>query len=324
MPDSFKIALVGAGGIAAAHRAAAEALGTVEIVAIVDSSPHAREASQIPAFADVAALLADGDKPDAAIVCTPPGARQALIEPLLQAGLPVLCEKPLARTLAEATPLVTLAQQHARVPTAVAYCHRFTPAVVEMRRRLAAGVLGTPVRFENTFACWHPTMKERWMSDRPVSGGGSFIDTGCHSLDLLRFLLGDATVKAASFQSVWPGRGESNATVLLETDSGVAATIASGWQEADRFTVTLVGTDATLHYDYLDPLALHLTPSHDGRAETIEIETHEVRFARQLAAFAAAVRGEEVADLCSFAEAAEVARLVDQAYAAGDATPKVI
>ena len=327
----FRLALVGGGGIAQAHLAAARATAEsdtrVAVAAVVDPAPHVRDAaavSGIDSFDSVAALLdAAADALDGVVVCTPPSVRADVIGPLLEAGLAVLCEKPLARNPAEAERLVSLADERdAAGRCFVGYCHRFTPAMIEMRRRLRAGDLGAAVRFENTFACWHPTMRDRWMSDAPVSGGGSFLDTGCHSLDLFRFVLderpGGGRVRGAVFHTEWPGRGESNATVLLRAAGGGAGVIQSGWQEPERFTVTLVGTKGLLHYDYLKAGQLVWQPSDGafGEPRTLEVESHDVRFTRQLQAFARRSRGTAAAgdeDLCTFADAAEVARLVDEA-----------
>lgn len=327
MSQSFDIALIGAGGIARAHLAAASVSRRIRASVVVDPDPDARRKVEgAQEFDSVAALLASDARPRAAIVCTPPSVRMDVLRPLFEAGVPVLCEKPLARTGAEAESLVSLAARHRDVPGAVAYCHRFTPAVIEMKQRARAGELGTIVRFENTFACWHPAMEKGWMSDTSVSGGGSFIDTGCHSLDLYRFLCGDATVGGAVFHREWEGRGESNATVLLKPagrgmTAKAAGVISSGWQEPDRFTLALIGTRGTLTYDYSKPTELFWTPSHAGQPETITVETHEVRFQRQLEAFIdwVARGGDEKSRgmLCSFMEAAAVARLVDEANAIG-------
>lgn len=331
-PRPFTVALLGGGGIARAHLAAAKATQDhatrVEVVAVVDPSDAVRAAARdsgMRAYENVAALFdAQGGVIDGVIVCTPPAVRADLIGPAVEAGLAVLCEKPLARTLDEARSLVELAHKHDAADRCfVGYCHRFTPAMLEMRRRLAAGDLGHAVRFENTFACWHPTMQTRWMSDTPVSGGGSFLDTGCHSLDLFRFVLdeqpGEGEVLGVAFHDEWKGRGESNATVLLRAGGGGAGIIQSGWQEPERFTVTLVGTKGLLHYDYLKGHELKWQPSDAafGEARTLAVESHDVRFTRQLQAFARRASGEapeaDDENLCSFAEGAEVARLVDEA-----------
>ncbi len=324
MATSYNVALVGAGGIAAAHRHAATASERrVQVVAAVDTNPDAPAAVDLPRYDTLEALLASEHKPDGLILCTPPSVRGDVIGPALEAGLAVLSEKPIARTYGEAKQLLALVERHdAAERVFVGYCHRFTPAVVEMRRWLSEGKIGTPIRFENTFACWHPTMGQRWMSDIDISGGGSWLDTGCHSLDLFRFATnekpGGGDVKGAVFYHEWPGRGDSDGTVLLQGSSGMAAVIQSGWQEPERFIVRLVGTKGMLSYDYLVPEVLYWQPSDVSFDVPVQhaIESNDVRFTRQLEAFARRARGaSEAGDerLCTVAEAVEVARLVDEA-----------
>ncbi|MGB7161092.1 MAG: Gfo/Idh/MocA family oxidoreductase, partial [Tepidisphaeraceae bacterium] len=220
--SEFAVALIGGGNIARAHVAAAkESGGRIRIAAVVDPSDVARQgiirATGAAGFASIEQLLAS-PKVNAvrgAVVCTPPNARLPIVAALLERGIATLVEKPLAHTLADARKLDELAARHAKTVTAVGYCHRFTPAIVEMKRRIEAGEIGEISRFENTFAAPNPAMQSHWMSDRNVSGGGSFIDTGCHSLDLFLHLLGEGEVVGATFHHAWPGRGESSATVLL-------------------------------------------------------------------------------------------------------------
>src|SRR5207248_10831004 len=115
-----------------------------------------------------------------------------------------------------------------------------------------------------------PRLIDHWMSDPAVSGGGSFIDTGGHGLDLFLHLIGPGKVLSAVFDYAWPGRGESSATALLRSDSGVAGVIQSGWAEPARFTVTVVGTRGLLSYDYDHPTDLRFR-SNEGRANTISV-----------------------------------------------------
>jgi predicted dehydrogenase len=186
---------------------------------------------------------------------------------------------------------------------------------------MQAGQIGSLLRFENTFASWNPAMKHKWMSDPAVSGGGSFIDTGCHSLDLFRFLVGDGSVVGAVFARPWDGRGESNATVMLRghdsATSGqpVAGVIESGWLEPARFTLSLIGTGGMLAYDYDRPSELMYRPM-GADAEVVAVGSHETRFERQLAAFVGFAAGGGAGNLASFADGLEVAQLVDQAQQA--------
>lgn len=323
----LNIAIIGAGGISRAHvTAARNSGGTVKVVGVVDPAEQARRAvvdlTGSKGFTSVEEFLASESmrrSTDAVLVCTPPNQRVQIVKLVLSRGLHVMVEKPLASTARDALALVELAGKHPNLVCAVGYCHRFTPAVNEIRKCINDGSLGTILRFENTFACWFPAMKEKWFSDPQISGGGSFLDTGCHSLDLYRYLLGEAKVVAATVQHEWAGRGESTATVLLRgtTHKTTAAVIQSGWLEPARFVVTVVGTKGLLSYDYEKPTELHYKPS-EGNPDTLPVETHEVRFDRQLLAFADAVRNAgKTEQMARFVDGAVVANLVEDALSKG-------
>ncbi|TVR99595.1 MAG: gfo/Idh/MocA family oxidoreductase, partial [Phycisphaerales bacterium] len=129
--STFRIGIIGAGGIAGAHVASAtETGGAVEVVAVADPVEASREklASQTGAegFQDAGALI-DRAKDlglGGVVVCTPPSARLDIAERALKAGLPILCEKPLAHTLADAKRVAQLGAAHPKTPAFVAYCHR--------------------------------------------------------------------------------------------------------------------------------------------------------------------------------------------------------
>lgn len=324
MTDVFSLAIVGAGGIANAHIGAVEASGgELGISAVVDPvSESARKLAaraEARAFASAGDLFAEVDRGlpvDALVVCTPPSARLDIVEGALSRGIAVMVEKPLAHRLEDAQRLVEMARSRPEVLCAVGYCHRFAPAVLEMRRRLGEGLIGTLTRFENTFATYFPALRERWMSDPAVSGGGSFLDTGSHSLDLFHFLVGEGELVGIVQDVRWEGRGESSATALVRARrSGVAGVILSGWLEPDRFTLRLVGTEGSMAYDYLRPTELVVTDTRN-ESETLEVESHEVRFARQLSAFAAAARGGARGQLATFEDGLAAAAIADAAQRA--------
>jgi predicted dehydrogenase len=316
--SQFQLGIVGGGGIARVHIAAAKSLGA-GIVGVVDPNQAARQAAAQAAgakeFASFDAFLAapEARHMNAILVCTPPSARLSIIQAALERGIAVLAEKPIAHTLADAKILAALADRHAKTSMAMGYCHRFTPGIVEMKKRIAAGEIGDVSRFENTFAAPLPRLRDHWMSDPAISGGGSFIDTGCHGLDLFLHLVGPGTVLSAVFDHAWPGRGESSATALLKSNRGVAGVIQSGWTEPARFVVTVVGTRGSFTYDYDHPTELRFRSS-DGPANTISVENHELRFERQLAAFIDMARGKASSiPLAGFADGVFVAQQVQDA-----------
>lgn len=315
---TVNLGIVGAGGMGRTHSAAAASLGgRARVAAIVDANPDAAAklagetgASSFASAADMIAAF-KGDL-DAVVICTPPSVREEVVSAALNNGTAVLVEKPLAENRAHAQRLVDLASKFPGTVTASAYCHRFTPAVREMIRRAHAGDIGRVVRWENVFACSIPDMGGKWMSDPAVSGGGSLIDTGCHSLDLFQYMQGGLEPVAAIFDRPWAGRGESGATSLVRSPgTGVAGVIMNGWLEPARFLVTLVGETGILTYDYEQPETLFRT-SVAGEKTTIEVETHDVRFARQMEAFVNAVAdGTRDANLATFADGLSVAEAVE-------------
>lgn len=321
--STFRLGIIGCGSIARRHRDAAIARG-VPIVAAVDIDKARAEAftagCNAATFASVDDLLNDPavrDQLSAVVIATPPSARRRLVETLANAGISMLIEKPLAHNASEALEIAAIAEAHPDVVAVVGYCHRFTPAIQEIRRRTRAGEIGHLVRFENTFAASMPGIRQTWMSDPAVSGGGSLIDTACHSLDLFNFLVGRPSFEGAVLYHAWPGRGESNATLLVSAtvdSEPVAGVITSGWLEVPRYHLRVVGTEGLFEYDYADGTKLILHRPDDSR-ETIPVERHEVRFARQFDGFLQAVRDQgSLGDLCTFGEAAILNKVFDDAY----------
>jgi predicted dehydrogenase len=325
------LALIGCGGIARVHAAAAWE-GRVRIVAVADPNPESRQAlaqqTSAPAYESLEALLKrpPAQPLDGIVLCTPPSVRIGPVEQALERGLGVLIEKPLSHTLGDGERLLELASAYPDRAMAVAYCHRFVPAVQAIRRLTRAGDLGPLVRFENTFATWRPTMAQHWMSDPAVSGGGSLLDTGSHSLDLFHFLVGPAKLEAAVLRHSWPGRGESSATILVRnSQTDTAGVISSGWTEPARFTLALIGERASAFYDYEQPHHLVLR-TQEAQQRSIPVEGHESRFARQLEAFADLIENPtRPTDLASVADAWAVMRLADAAQRrVGDAAAMAV
>jgi len=195
--------------------------------------------------------------------------------------------------------------------------------VVRMRQLIDEGRIGRPLRYENVFASWHPTMRRAWMSDPALSGGGVFIDTASHSVDLFHFLLGPCEVEAAVLDHPWPGRGPATATTLVrggDADAPVAGWIASGWHEPERFTVDVAGSAGRLHYDFGQPTALTFQGI-DGTHELLEVDHHDRRFRDQLAAFADALEGGDPGALADLDDGLAVARVIDSVERAATPSP---
>ena len=143
MPASLRVAVVGAGAFGRNHlrvyRELELAGKPVELVAVVD--PNATAAAEaaikygLPGFISVEAMLAAGIKVDAASVCVPTVHHATVASALLNAGVDLLVEKPLAGSLLDANVIVELARRHGRI-VQVGHLERFNPAVVAARAQL--------------------------------------------------------------------------------------------------------------------------------------------------------------------------------------------
>ncbi|WP_174292533.1 Gfo/Idh/MocA family protein, partial [Sphingomonas bacterium] len=130
-----QLALIGVGKIARdQHRPAIAEQPTFDLVATVDPSAGVEG---VPAYRDLAGLLADGPRVEAVAICTPPAVRHAIAAAAIDVGLHVLLEKPPAATLSQAADLAT----HARTAgvTAFAAWHSREAAGVAPARAWLAG-----------------------------------------------------------------------------------------------------------------------------------------------------------------------------------------
>jgi predicted dehydrogenase len=318
----IRLAIIGCGVIGNVHLKHAQELGLSVAFTVDPNLQRARQAAEAvgcQAYESLQAAFEDGwikDPPGAAIIASPPGTRAETLELCLSKGIGVLIEKPLGRTEAEALELVSIAERYPAALAVVGFCHRFAPVTDVLRSEIQKGTLGTPVCFENTFVSFSPHQAHNWMSDPQISGGGSLIDTACHSLDLFEYLFGPATLVGAVRFSPWDNRGEAAGTLLLRNEDTlmpVAGVIRSGWLEPPRYTLKLIGTHASLYYDYEEGSHIQVQTSDNNRYQ-INVGDPALRYRRQLDAFLAAVVHPQSPDRFScLMTAARINRLLDTA-----------
>ena len=132
----IRIAVVGAGAFGQNHCRVVHESDRAELAAIVDSNPD--RAAELAARYNTVALTDTRDLPggaDAAIVAVPTTSHAAVGCPLLDAGLDILVEKPIATDLGETDRLIDAADRRGRI-LQVGHVERFNPAVLELERRL--------------------------------------------------------------------------------------------------------------------------------------------------------------------------------------------
>jgi predicted dehydrogenase len=142
-------------------------------------------------------------RPDIDIIdiVTPNDSHAEIAIAAAQAGKHILCEKPLARSAAEARTMLD-AVQSAGVIHMVAFNYRRTPAVALARRFIDEGRIGKIINFRGTYLQdWSadPDSPLSWRFNKKVAGSGAIGDIGTHVVDLARYLVGDiAAVNAVT------------------------------------------------------------------------------------------------------------------------------
>jgi predicted dehydrogenase len=144
-------------------------------------------------YDDAAALIADPEV-DAVYVATPPSSHREIASMAIAAGKPVYVEKPMAIDHAECEAIIQ-AGRAAGVPVFVAYYRRMLPRFRRIAGLLREGAIGTPrlveVLLHHPFeARYRDPDNLPWTVRPELSGGGIFVDIGCHTLDILDFLMG--------------------------------------------------------------------------------------------------------------------------------------
>ncbi|MFB6125946.1 MAG: Gfo/Idh/MocA family protein [Halolamina sp.] len=187
----------------------------------------------------------------------------------LEAGTHVLCEKPLARDLAEAEEMRAAAANSEAV-AGCAFNYRFVPAIRYARRLIEAGELGEIRQVRGRYLQdWlvDPAAPWAWRMDEELAGSGALGDLGAHTLDLARFLVGDATGGvervAGQLQTFVDERPlpEEEGTAAVTVDDAYSAQVAfengaTGTFEASRVadghkndhTVAVHGAEGSLKF----------------------------------------------------------------------------
>lgn len=187
MNKRFRLAIVGCGRIArSAHVPAILASRRARLTALVDPVPGRAQAlvSEFGIDARIATQVREAlDSVDGAIIATPNRVHCAIALECLEAGVPVLVEKPVAISVAEGEQIVRVAERH-NLTVAVGYATRFYRSIRLMHSLLCEGYFGDVRRFAYQFGTkggWSPL--SGYSLDHRATGGGTLVVTGTHFLD---------------------------------------------------------------------------------------------------------------------------------------------
>ena len=187
-------------------------------------------------------ILAD-PKVDAVVLATPHSLHERQIMAAAAAGKHIHVEKPVTLDRASADAAVAAARK-AGVVLAVGYCRRFHPAVVELRRRLSDGRLGTVISMvaQHTTSTGQFIPPDNWRAAPDEAPGGALTAVGVHSLDhMIEFAGPVRDVRCVTARHI-PGPSDDTTTVMLRFENGATGLIFCSVATATNFSFTLYGS----------------------------------------------------------------------------------
>jgi predicted dehydrogenase len=267
-----------------------------EIVAVYDPDPAAAAclaARAGAAAADSVEALLGAAGVDVALICTPTHTHVEIVDQAAAAGCHVLCEKPMALTLAGCRAMQASCEQ-AGVTLVIGQTLRFWGAFYELRQRVAAGAIGHPCLAQvlrggarSSAAAPVPAAasadSRRWRYDTRFSGG-DVLEGVLHELDFTRSLLGEVASATATITGRQEYAGRLSPTMIqavLDFEDGGQATVRMGGMVGFAGGSNWVaGTEGTLTFDRWDgPVALHCPGADEPQAfasSTVSAYTREL------------------------------------------------
>ena len=192
----IKVGVIGTGFIGPAHVEALRRLGNIEVVALAEYSEEAAKSKAEllgidKYYGDYKGLLKN-DSIQSVHICSPNYMHYEMAKAALEAGKHVVCEKPLAISVAEAAELVELAEEKG-VVHAVNFNIRYYPLMRQLRLMVEKGDVGEVFAVQGSYLqdwLFHPT-DYNWRLEPDQSGKSRAVaDIGSHWMDLIEFVTG--------------------------------------------------------------------------------------------------------------------------------------
>ena len=230
-------------------------------------------------------LLADPEI-DAVSVCAANNAHAEITIAALEAGKHVLCEKPMATTLAECEAMVAAAKKSGKY-LMIGHNQRLAKAHARARKLVEEGAIGDIVTFRTTFGHGGPETwsvdpgKATWFFDKKKAAMGAMADLGIHKTDLIQFLTGQKVVETTAVVTTLDKKGpdgqligvDDNAVCIYRMSGGAVGTMTASWTYygAEDNSTILYGTKGIMRI-YDDPAYSIKIPTADGENILYDID----------------------------------------------------
>lgn len=270
--------IIGAGDIVRKRVAAAiRDVQNGELVSISRKDPALAEAAASEAgarkwFSDWREQIVDPDI-DAIYVATPVFLHAEQTIAAAEAGKHVLCEKPMALTVAECDAMIAACRSN-NVKLGIAYYRHFYSVIRRAKEIIASGEIGR-VSLAQVNAFEHINMQSgdprHWFVEKAKSGGGPMMDFGCHRIEVLVNLFGEVDrVASVVSASIYQREVEDTAVASLHFASGATATVAvTHATNVPKDTLQIFGTDGCIEIPVLNSGRLVVTSRAHQREENL-------------------------------------------------------
>jgi dTDP-4-amino-4,6-dideoxygalactose transaminase/predicted dehydrogenase len=309
-----RVGIVGCGQMGRWHLDGYKSDPRVEFVGFVDTSidradTFAREVGG-RAYRSHAEMLAN-ETLDAVSLCTVPSTHRDISIDLLNAGAHVLCEKPLAISVAEAEEMSRTAKERNRL-LITAFKFRFHDEVRRAKELIDAGSLGRILNFRLMFG-GYIDMHNQWYSQKALAGGGIIMDNGPHAADLMRYLFGDVKSVTAQVARIQGLEVEDTAKLDVCTERQTVGTSDLSWSVRipARSYLEIYGEDGAASLDF-EGISYRFKTWSEWKREANQVDGKGA-FARQMHYFIDAALGQNPLALGN-GEGVASQRVVEAAY----------
>ncbi len=257
----MRVGIAGVGFMGSTHAAGWVETGATIAGFMAESPPHAQTIAEkygAQVYPDFEVMLADVDVVD---ICTPTHLHHEMVLKAAAAGKDIICEKPLARTVAQGQEMIA-ACRSAGVKLLVAHVVRFFPEYAQAKAAVANGDIGQPAVVRLTRGTFRPKKAtDNWFIDFEKSGG-MVLDLMVHDFDYARWLAGEVeSVFAKNITSTHPDAPVDYGLVILKHRNGAISHIEGSWAYPPplfRTRFEIAGTDGFLEFDSGRTTAIHL------------------------------------------------------------------
>lgn len=232
---ALRVGIVGCGRIAGNHARALLNSPGVEVVGCCDADlARARAFAAEFGIAHAVSSVDDlfGLGLDACTVCTPHPVHEQIVVAAADAGVHVLCEKPIAGTVAAADRMIDAADR-AGITFGVLFQRRFWPAALRIKEAIDDGRIGQPVLGQVSVLLHRPSTyyaADPWRGRWDTDGGGVLMTQAVHQIDMLQWFMGEPVRVTAVVGTRFHGdhiETEDVASAVVTFASGGSATITA-------------------------------------------------------------------------------------------------